>query len=297
MNQQATGPAAEGSTRRPVAYARGASMAFFAQPGKSEQTRQSQIESALPEALACRDLTLAWQPVIDCAANRTVGAEALLRWTHRELGVIPPAQFVPIAERTGLIEGIGDWVLEQTCAQAAQWRMHAAPDLCVAVNVSPLQLNRRFVRKISRALELSGLPPSALELEITESRPVLDTPSVVPAIAAIANFGVRFIIDDFGTGYSSLSYLRRLPVHGLKIDRSFVTGLPHESRSAAIVEGLAKLARSMELSVTAEGVETDEQATFLRECGIDRMQGFLYSRAVGPDDFIDDYTARASGRV
>ncbi|MBN3756776.1 EAL domain-containing protein [Paraburkholderia sp. Tr-20389] len=248
----------------------------------------------MQQALAARELSLAWQPVVDRAARNTVCAEALLRWNHPELGIVPPARFVPVAEHAGLIEHIGDWVIEQACAQAAQWRLHVAPDLCVAVNVSPLQLNRRFVRKVSRVLEISGLPPSALELEITESQPMLDTRSVVSTIAAIANFGVKFVIDDFGTGYSSLSYLRRLPVHGLKIDRSFVMGLPFDSRSAAIVEGLAKIAHSIALTVTAEGVETDEQATFLRECGIDRMQGFLFSRAVEPDDFVEDCRTRSS---
>ncbi|MEP9327005.1 EAL domain-containing protein [Paraburkholderia phymatum] len=247
-------------------------------------------------ALAARELTLAWQPVVDRTARKTVCAEALLRWTHPELGVVPPARFVPVAEQAGLIERIGDWVIERACAQAAQWRLHMAPYLCVAVNVSPLQLNRRFVRTVSRALEISGLPPSALELEITESQPVLDTRSAVSTIAAIAKFGVRFVIDDFGAGYSSLSYLRRLPLHGLKIDRSFVMGLPHDSRSAVIVEGLAQIAHSISLTVTAEGVETEEQAVFLRECGIDRMQGFLYSRAVEPDDFVEDCRTRSGLR-
>jgi EAL domain-containing protein (putative c-di-GMP-specific phosphodiesterase class I) len=261
----------------------------FAQPVDGERAHQAKIEAALPAALAARELTLAWQPVVDRATGNTVCAEALLRWTQHELGVVPPMQFVPIAERTGLIGRIGDWVIEQACEQAVQWRMHAAADLCIAVNVSPLQLSSRFVRKVARALELSGLPPSALELELTESRWVPDTPAVVSAITAIANFGVKVVIDDFGTGYSSLSYLRRLHVHGLKIDRSFVMGLPYDSRSAAIVVGVSKIARSMQLTVTAEGIETAEQAAFLRECEIDRMQGFLFGRALAPGDFINGY--------
>ena len=294
MIQQGAGQIADIAAPRPAAYSCNAlrdtsRTQSFAQPVDSERAHLAKIQSALPEALAARELTLAWQPLVDRATGNTVCAEALLRWTQRDLGAIPPMQFVPIAEQTGLIEPIGDWVLEQACAQAAQWRMHTANDFCIAVNVSPLQLNRRFVRKVARALELSGLAPSALELELTESRWVPDSPAVVSAITAITNFGVKVVIDDFGTGYSSLSYLRRLHLHGLKIDRSFVMGLPYDGRSAAIVVGLAKLARSMQLTVTAEGVETNEQAAFLRECEIDRMQGFLFSRPLEPGVFIDGY--------
>ncbi|MBP0595605.1 bifunctional diguanylate cyclase/phosphodiesterase [Paraburkholderia sp. LEh10] len=267
---------------------------FFTQAIDGEMERRAKIQSALPGALAGGELALAWQPVVDGASGKTVCAEALLRWTHDELGAVSPMQFVPIAERNGLIGSIGDWVLEQACTQAQQWRRSVAPDLGIAVNISPLQLDKRFVRKISRVLELSGIHPSALELEITEGRQVLDTPSVMSSMAAIAGFGVKFVIDDFGTGYSSLSYLRRLQVHGLKIDRSFVAGLPHESRSVAIVEGLEKIAHSMGLTVTAEGIETNEQAAFLRECGIDRMQGFLFSHPLKPDDFINGYGRRGS---
>ncbi|HWT39480.1 MAG TPA: EAL domain-containing protein [Paraburkholderia sp.] len=304
MNQEVAGKAAKRATPMPsgcscVASGNAAQerrVYFCEQYAGNERARHARIESALRDALAERELALAWQPVVDRVSDRTVCAEALLRWTHRELGIVPPALFVPIAERAGLIERVGDWVIDEACAQAARWRRHAESDLCVAVNVSPLQLNRRFVRKVSRVLELSGLPPSALELEITESRPMFDTASVVSTIAAIANFGVKLVIDDFGTGYSSLSYLRRLPVHGLKIDRSFVMGLPHEGRSALIVEGLTKIAHAMELTVTAEGVETNEQAAFLRECGVDRMQGFLFSRALDPGDFIGRYGTLANRR-
>ncbi|MEI5998364.1 bifunctional diguanylate cyclase/phosphodiesterase [Paraburkholderia bengalensis] len=266
---------------------------FFTQDIQGEMERRIKIESALPQALAQGEFALAWQPIVEREPVRTVCAEALLRWTHGELGAISPAQFVPIAERTGLIERLGDWVLEQACVRAEQWRWSVAPDLCVAVNISPLQLNRRFVSKVAHILESSGLSPAALELEITEGAPLPDTSAVISSMSAIAGMGVKFVIDDFGTGFSSLSYLRRFAVHGLKIDRSFVAGLPHESRSIAIVEGMLKIAHSMGLTVTAEGVETQEQAECLRDYGVDRLQGFLFGRPLEHAGFIDDFRRRA----
>jgi EAL domain-containing protein (putative c-di-GMP-specific phosphodiesterase class I) len=253
---------------------------------QSELERLLKIESALPRAMTGGELALAWQPVVDGASGRTVCVEALLRWAPDELGAVSPAQFVPIAERSGLIGTMGDWVVEQACTQAALWRSSVAPELAVGVNVSPLQLNERFVRKIAQCLERSGLEPSALELEITEGMLLPDTPSVVSAMSAIAGFGVKFVIDDFGTGYSALGYLTRFAVHGLKIDRSLVAGLPNDRRSRAIVQGLVKIAHAIGLTVTAEGIETEEQAAFLRKCGADRLQGFLFSRPLAADIFV-----------
>jgi diguanylate cyclase len=256
---------------------------------QDELERLLKIESALPRAMTGGELALAWQPVVDGASGKTIYAEALLRWAHDELGAVSPAQFVPIAERTGFIGTMGDWVVEQACAQAAQWRSGVAPGLAIGVSVSPLQLNERFVRTIAHCLERSGLEPSALELEITEGMLLTDTPSVVSAMSAITGFGVKLVIDDFGTGYSALGYLTRFAVHGLKIDRSLIAGLPNERRSRAIVQGLVKIAHEIGLTVTAEGIETKGQAAFLRECGADRLQGFLFSRPLAPDAFVNEY--------
>lgn len=258
---------------------------YFTADMQCELQRRFRIEASLRGAQAAGELTLVYQPIVDSASGETIGAEALLRWTHGELGEVAPAEFIPVAEEAGLIESIGDWVLEQACAQAGQWRWSLAPQLTVSVNISPLQINERFVRHVAACLERSGLEASALQLEITEGMLLPDDPIVSAAMTALVNLGVRLAIDDFGTGYASLSYLKRFALHNLKIDRSFVAGLPHERDSVAIVHAFVTMAHACGMTTTAEGVETHEQATALFEMGCDRLQGYFFSRPASAAEF------------
>jgi diguanylate cyclase (GGDEF)-like protein/PAS domain S-box-containing protein len=254
---------------------------FFTAELNQHLQRRFTIEQSLRRALAADELSLVYQPIVDSQHGRTIGAEALLRWYNSELGNVSPAEFIPVAEDAGLIVEIGDWVLWRACEQVAQWRRELAPDLIVAVNLSPRQFNEGLLERIERCLTQSGLEPSALELEITERLLMNDSESVLPMLAALSAMGVRISVDDFGTGYSSLSYLKRFPLHNLKIDRSFVAGLPDHRDSIAITQAVVAMAHSLGMNVTAEGVETAEQAAFLRAIACDKQQGYLYSRPVG----------------
>ncbi len=258
---------------------------FFTEDMQDDLRRRVRIEALLRHALAAGELKLAYQPVFDSVSHEPVGAEALLRWTNSEFGDVPPAEFIPIAEETGLMESIGDWVLQQACAQAAQWRWSVAPHLVVSVNVSPVQFNERLVQRVAACLECTGLEPSALQLEITEGMLMPDSAAVAATITALSKLGVKLAIDDFGTGYASFSYLKRFALHNLKIDRLFVADLPHSRDSIAITQSLVTMAHALGLTVTAEGVETREQAAVLREMGCDMLQGYLFGGASGPAEF------------
>ncbi len=240
--------------------------------------RRFAIEGLLHHALARGEFRLAYQAVVDAASRETIGVEALVRWTSNELGDVPPAEFIPVAEQAGLMESIGDWVLEMACAQAADWRWSIAPDIAVSVNISPAQFSERLVRRVAACLENSGLEPSALQLEITEGMLLPDDTAVRATTAALAKLGVKLAIDDFGTGYASMSYLKRFRLDSLKIDRSFVAGLPRDADSVAITHALVTMAHACHMRVTAEGVETEAQAVTLREMGCDALQGYLFSR-------------------
>jgi len=194
--------------------------------------------------------------------------------------LVSPAEFIPVAEDTGLIIAIGDWVLERACAQAAEWRRTIAPDLVMAVNLSPRQFNDGLVGRVRDCLLRVGLEPAALELEITEGLLMGDSDVLLPMLTALTDLGVRISVDDFGTGYSSLSYLKRFPLHNLKVDRSFVAGLPEHRDSVAITQAVVAMAHSLGMNVTAEGVETSAQAEFLQSIGCDKQQGYLFSRPV-----------------
>ncbi|WP_027214560.1 putative bifunctional diguanylate cyclase/phosphodiesterase [Burkholderia sp. WSM2232] len=254
------------------------SLQFFTGDMREAAQRRFAIEELLRDALDAGEFTLAYQPVVNAASRKTVAVEALLRWTSGELGDVSPAEFVPIAEQAGLMERIGGWVLEQACAQVADWRWSIAPDLAVSINISPAQFNERLVRHVGACLANTGLEPSALQLEITEGMLMPDDLTVRETISALTRLGSRLAIDDFGTGYASMSYLKRFSPHGLKIDRSFVAGLPHDKDCAAIADALVRMAHACAMSVTAEGVETEEQASLLREMGCDFLQGFLFGR-------------------
>ncbi|WP_233802197.1 putative bifunctional diguanylate cyclase/phosphodiesterase [Paraburkholderia sp. HP33-1] len=254
---------------------------FFTAELNQHLQRRFTIEQSLRRALAGNELSLVYQPIVDSQSGRTIGAEALLRWYNSELGNVSPGEFIPVAEDAGLIVEIGDWVLEHACEQVAQWRRTLAPHLIVAVNLSPRQFNDGLLERIERCLAQSGLEPAALELEITERLLMSDSDTVLPMLSALNAMGVRVSVDDFGTGYSSLSYLKRFPLHNLKIDRSFVAGLPDHRDSVAITQAVVAMAHSLGMNVTAEGVETAEQAAFLRTIDCDKQQGYLYSRPVG----------------
>jgi EAL domain-containing protein (putative c-di-GMP-specific phosphodiesterase class I) len=237
------------------------------------------------QALANGGFRLHFQPQVDLKSGHVFGAEALIRWHDAELGEVSPGNFIPVAEETGVIVPIGNWVLEQAVRQAARWRAAGLP-LVMAINVSALQFRQAdFIDSVARVLAASGLPPDMLELELTESILIHDTEDVFKRLEGLARLGVKLSIDDFGTGFSSLSYLKRFPLHRLKIDRSFVGGLPEDESDAAIVTAIVNLARSLNLRVIAEGVETDVQRQFLLAAGCQEFQGYLCAPALPPDDF------------
>jgi diguanylate cyclase (GGDEF)-like protein len=239
-------------------------------------------------ALSAGELRLHYQPRVDGQSGTMVGMEALVRWDHPTLGLLPPARFVPMAEEIGLIVPIGDWVLRRACEEAQRWN-HGRDGLPlrVSVNLSSRQFGQHsLVRTVENALRESGLPAQCLELELTESGIGLDERAAVPAIRELHDIGVRLSVDDFGMGYSSLSRLCNLPLDALKIDRSFVRGMDRP-RNAALVATIVSMARSMSMTAVAEGVETVDQLLALRQMNCDEMQGFYFSAALASDEFAE----------
>jgi EAL domain-containing protein (putative c-di-GMP-specific phosphodiesterase class I) len=227
------------------------------------------------------EFELHYQPQVDIATGTVVGVEALLRWQPQGGPMVPPADFIPLAEQTGLIVPIGDWVLATACAQQKAWREAGLPPLTISVNLSARQFQRQdLVELVARLIRETGCDPRYLALEITETA-VMENPQAAVAIFRQLNeMGVQLAIDDFGTGYSSLSYLKRFPIDSLKIDRSFVHDITHDTDDATIVDSVIALAHSMHLKVVAEGVEDARQLQFLREHGCDQMQGYYVSKPV-----------------
>jgi len=255
---------------------------FRMHQARNEVDRRSQmhLDHAMRQALVSGRFRLHYQPQVDLADGRIVGAEALLRWRDPELGEVPPSRFIPVAEDSGFIVAIGDWVLSQAVRQAAVW-MQRGHDMPVAINVSALQFQQaHFVDRVANVLAVSGLPAHLLELELTESILVQDAAEALYRLQALARLGLRLSIDDFGTGYSSLAYLKRFPIGKLKIDRSFVSGLPGDDSDAGIVRAILQMARALGKRVIAEGVETEAQRQFLQDAGCDEFQGFLFSPAL-----------------
>jgi EAL domain-containing protein (putative c-di-GMP-specific phosphodiesterase class I) len=240
-----------------------------------------ELETALRKAVKRQELTLAYQPIISLESQQVVEVEALLRWRQPDGRVVQPGEFVPLAEETGLIVPIGDWVLQEACRQARRWHelfTDRAP-VGMGVNLSARQLlSPDLPSKVASALGSSGLAPHLLKLEITESAVMQDANTAIRILQELKALGVQLAIDDFGTGYSSLSYLKRFPVDTLKIDRSFVDGLGEDPQDTAIVRSVVALAQTLDLSLTAEGVETAQQEAHLRSLGCDRAQGYLYAR-------------------
>ncbi len=241
---------------------------------------QIQLDHAMRQALASGRFRLHYQPQVALADGRIVGAEALIRWRDPSLGEVSPGHFIRVAEDTGFIIAIGDWVLSTAARQAAQWH-GAGLHVPVSVNVSALQFRQpQFLDRVGAVLREHGLPPALLELELTESILLHDADDALQRLQALAGLGVRLSIDDFGTGYSSLAYLKQLPVGRLKVDRSFVSGLPHDARDAGIVRATVQMAQALGMDVVAEGVETEPQRRFLADAGCEAFQGFLFAPAL-----------------
>jgi PAS domain S-box-containing protein/diguanylate cyclase (GGDEF)-like protein len=243
------------------------------------------LESALRRAVEREELVLHYQPQVDLASGRIVGAEALLRWRHPERGLVPPGVFIPLAEETGLILPIGDWVLHAACMQQRNWRDAGLPLVPVSVNLSAHQFNDGIVAKVGQVLDECGIEPQLLELELTESASMADADKSCALLAQLKAMGIRLAIDDFGTGYSNLNYLKRFPVDKLKIDRSFVADLLDSGDDLAISRAVIAMAHGLRLTVVAEGVETAGQLALLAEQGCDIMQGYYFSRPVPAEDF------------
>jgi EAL domain-containing protein (putative c-di-GMP-specific phosphodiesterase class I) len=257
-------------------------------------TARVQIEVDLRHAFERSELAVWYQPEVDLTTGGMPAVEALLRWHHPDGTTWVAGRFADVAERTGLILDIGDWVLREACVQGAQWAALAPdPALTVRVNVSALQLAEGgLLDALDDALKASQLDPKLLCLEITETALLHQTAVATGNVAGIRERGVRIAIDDFGTGYASLSYLRDYPIDILKIDRSFVTNIATNVRDARIVSGIIALARALKIDVTAEGVENQEQAELLRLLGCPAAQGFLFSEAVSPDRITERLAPR-----
>ena len=245
-----------------------------------------ELLSAMRTALERHEFTLSYQPQFDLRTGTLIGAEALIRWRHAELGQISPARFIPLAERSGLIIPIGDWVLHEACAQAQRWRAAGWGDLTISVNVSPVQFRRGSVEaSVAQALADSGLPSTNLELELTESLLIQDSLALAESLASLRRLGVRFAIDDFGTGYSNLAYLKRFEVERLKIDQTFVRRLTDDVQDQAIVRAIVQMAASLNLFTVAEGVEDGATLALLGDLGCQQGQGFHWSPAVPAAEF------------
>jgi len=244
------------------------------------------IESKLRHAIANNEFTLNYQPQIDIRDNTLIGAEALIRWTNPELGFVPPDKFIPLAEDLGLMNNIGDWVLDQACHDVAAWQSLSPTPIRVAVNVSPIQFRgQQLLGSVSDMLEFHKLPPELLELEMTESLLVEDAPETTQTLEAIKEMGISLALDDFGTGYSSLSYLKRFPFDILKIDRAFINNIMTQKDDAALCKAIIAMASSLNLKVLGEGVETEEQLDFLRNNGAEMVQGYYYSKPLPLAEF------------
>jgi diguanylate cyclase (GGDEF)-like protein len=260
---------------------------YYQKSMKSAALRRLSVEAALQAAIDANDFRLHYQPQFDIRHGRIIGAEALIRWQHPDLGLVSPNRFLPIAEETGLIMPIGDWVLHEACRQNAEWQREGQYNLRISVNVASQQFQHPlFANSVRSALREFNLDPSLLELEITESSLLADVEVTTNTLQDLRNMGVRLAIDDFGTGYSSLAYLKRLPIHLLKIDQSFIRGLATDPDDATITQTIIKMAHGLRLSTIAEGVETFQQLLLLGSYGCHRMQGYLFGAPVEPETFL-----------
>ncbi len=252
---------------------------FYTPEMSTEVQVRMSLESSIRRALDREEFVVHYQPLVELATGTLVSFEALVRWEHPELGLVSPAEFVPLAEETGLIKQLGRWVLREACSRARRWQTLAGRPVRVAVNLSGKQFSDRdLVGHIAGVLEDAALAPSQLELEITENTVMHNTDTSIAMLLELKRLGIHLSVDDFGTGYSSLSYLKRLPLDTLKIDRSFVGHVPGDADDTAIVQAIVAMAHSLRLGVVAEGVETATQVEFLREVGCDLVQGYFLGR-------------------
>ena len=271
---------------------------FFNEEMNDAVIEQATLHAGLRRGLEAGQFALYYQPQIEVATGRLVGAEALIRWNHPDLGLVSPARFIPVAEETGLIVEIGDWVLREACREAARWIALGLPELRVAVNLSALQFKRGDIEKsVAGAIETSGIEPYMLELELTESILISDTENILSTVKRLKSMGVRLSIDDFGTGYSSLSYLKRFEVDKLKIDQSFIRDLATDPEDAAIVRAIIQMARSLGLRTVAEGVENQDVLDHLRLFHCDETQGYFHARPLPAADFVAFVQARLGGEL
>jgi len=260
-------------------------VAFYSQDMNQGMQERMRIESGLRQALGNGQLMLHYQPKYSISTGQIIGAEALVRWKHPERGLVPPAEFIPLAEATGLVVQVGEWVLEAACSQAQRWKEMGLPPVRLAVNVSAREFTSALPGRVTETLKRYGLEPSWLELEITESTLMHNIDRVIGIMDRLTALGITLSLDDFGTGYSSLSYLKRFPIDTLKIDRSFTTGIPTDTNDCAIASTIISIAQQLRHKVIAEGVETVEQLAFLKDSGCDEVQGYLFSRPLPAEEF------------
>lgn len=263
---------------------------FFTPEMGKALLRQTHLASSLKNALARNEFTLVYQPLCDIKTGTITRAEALIRWNHSKMGLISPTEFIPIAEETGLIVPIGEWVLRTSLQEAKRWH-DAGHMLIVSVNISCIQLEEHnFYQMIEQILAETGLEPQFLELEITERVALSNPEEPIRILNNLRSIGIKLAIDDFGTGYSSLSYLKKYPVQTIKIDRSFVQDIAFEARDRAMLKALLIMTKSLHFSTVVEGIETPEQFSIVTDMGYDIAQGYLFSKPLSPDDFFDFIT-------
>ena len=267
---------------------------FFSSEMNQRAVERHLLETALREALEGGQFRLAYQPQLEAASNRLVGAEALIRWHHPEWGEISPGKFIPLAEDSGLIAPIGDWVLREVCRQLHEWRDFPALRVAVNLSIGQLRNSAQFLQRVRATIAELAVDPARIEFEITETLLASNVADHARVLRQLGELGCGISVDDFGTGYSSLSYLKRLPIDTVKIDRSFIRDIVSEPDDAAIVSAVVAMAKKLKLDVVAEGVETQRQLEVLRELGCDRYQGYLFSPAIAPEEFAEQFLALES---
>ena len=261
---------------------------FYSEEMNIHSFERLAMETSLRRGLERNEFFLHYQAKLDLHTGQITGVEALVRWQHPEMGMVPPGQFIPLAEETGLIVPIGKWVLVTACAQNVAWQREGLPPLQMAVNLSARQFaDEDLVKDIAATLESSGMKPELLELELTEDYVIQNAERAGKVLAEIKKMGVRLAIDDFGVGYSSLTHLKRFPIDTLKVDRSFIRDLPQNAEDKALTEAIIAMGKSLNLTIVAEGVETQEQQTFLRDRACDEMQGFFFSKPIPSGEFAE----------
>jgi EAL domain-containing protein (putative c-di-GMP-specific phosphodiesterase class I) len=275
---------------------------YYSPQADTHSLERLTLEAQLRRALERNELILHYQPKQDIASGRVTGVEALLRWQHPDHGLVPPGDFIPLAEETGLIVSMSEWVLRKACEDAARLpRLTGGGPMCVAVNLSARQFsNDRLIEVVSETLLEFGLEASLLEMEVTESLVMHNAEHAARLLARLKQMGMRVAMDDFGTGYSSLAYLKRFPIDTIKIDRSFIQGLPGDSDDATLTQAIIAMAHSLRLKTVAEGVETPEQLEFLRKHGCDEIQGYYFSQPLpfaALLDMLREHRARPSAQI